>query len=62
MSTIKIKQEGSLEYTLDRGYVAKVEPSKCVNCGTAGRAVPLRPSRRPSAGSAACVPSVPTSR
>ena len=34
MSTIKIKQEGSLEYALDRGYVAKVDTKKCINCGT----------------------------
>ena len=42
MSTIKIKQEGSLEYTLDRGYVAKVEPSKCVNCGTCAAQCPVQ--------------------
>ena len=34
MNKITIKQDGSPEYSLDRGYVAKVDTKKCVNCGT----------------------------
>ena len=41
MSTIKIKQEGSLEYALDRGYVAKVDTKKCINCGTCRENCPV---------------------
>ena len=41
MSTIKIQQDGSLEYTLDRGYVAKVDTRKCVNCGTCRENCPV---------------------
>ena len=34
MSKININQEGSNGFTLDRGYVASINTSKCVNCGT----------------------------
>jgi len=34
MSKIRINHDGSNEFNLERGYVAHVDTSKCVNCGT----------------------------
>ena len=41
MNTITIKQGESPAYSLDRGYVAKVDTKKCVNCGTCRENCPV---------------------
>ena len=41
MNKITIKQDGSPEYSLDRGYVASVDTKKCVNCGTCRENCPV---------------------
>ncbi len=41
MNTITIKQGESPAYSLDRGYVAKVDTKKCINCGTCRENCPV---------------------
>ena len=41
MNKITIKQDGSKEYSLDRGCVAKVDTYKCINCGTCRENCPV---------------------
>ena len=41
MGTIKINQEGAPEYSLERGSVAAINTSKCVNCGVCRESCPV---------------------
>lgn len=41
MTTIRVQREGTQEFTLDRGYVAKVNTSRCINCGTCRENCPV---------------------
>ena len=41
MSTIRINHDGSGEFTLERGCVAHIDTSKCVNCGTCREICPV---------------------
>lgn len=41
MSTIKITRDGAQGFSLERGYVAHIDTSKCVNCGTCRENCPV---------------------
>lgn len=41
MSTIRIDQNGSTQFSLERDYVAHIDTSRCINCGTCRENCPV---------------------